>query len=73
VCGRPLLVDCGSAAVAEGRGGRANAGVLLDVMHPVVVANVGLRGAGEAKNRGGQATGDDAGKSEFLHFGAFFL
>jgi hypothetical protein len=47
--------------------------VRLDVIHPVVVTNVSLRGAGEAKNRGGEATGDDSGKSELLHFDAFFF
>ena len=46
----------------------------MDVINnPVVVTKVGLSGAGEAKNRGGEATGDDAGKSELLHFDAFFV
>ncbi len=72
--GRPFLGrGCGSATVAEGRGDRTDGGLLLDVVHPLVVTNVSLRGAGEAKNRGGEATGDDGSKSELLHFDAFFF
>jgi len=42
----PLLRrGCGSAAIAEGRGDRADGGMLLDVVHPVVVTNVSVRGA----------------------------
>jgi hypothetical protein len=71
--GVPSWSGCGSAAVAEGRGERADGGVLLDVLHPLVVNNVSLRGAGEAKNCGGEATGEDGSKSELLHFDAFFF
>jgi hypothetical protein len=45
--------------------------MLLDVLHPLVVTCVSLRGAGEAKNRGGETTGDDASKSELLHLMPF--
>ena len=72
--GRPFLVEVsGSAAVAEGRGDRADGGLLLDVVHPLVVTNVSLRGAGEPENRGRETTGDDGSKSELLHFDAFFF
>jgi len=37
-----------------------------------VVDAIGLGGACEAEGRGGHCTGDDGGKSELLHFGAFF-
>jgi len=47
--------------------------VLLDVLHPLVVTNVSLRGTGKAKNRGSKPTGNDGGKSELLHFDAFFF
>jgi hypothetical protein len=47
--------------------------VLLDVLHPLVVTNVSLRGTSKPKNRGSEATGDDGGKSELLHFDAFFF
>lgn len=63
----PLGRGCGSAAVAEGRGYWADGGLLLDVLHPVVVTNVSLRRAGQAKNRGGETTGDDCGKSELVN------
>ena len=45
----------------------------MDVLHPLVVTNVSLRGTGKAENRGGEATGDDGGKPELLHFDAFFF
>jgi len=77
---RPLPESCGGQEGAplrrmcsDGRGDRADGGVLLDVVHPVVVAKVSLRGAGKAKNRGGEAASDDAGKSELLHFGSHDL
>jgi hypothetical protein len=37
------------------------------------VADIGLRRSGETEDRGGQPASDDGGKSELLHFGAFFF
>jgi hypothetical protein len=45
----------------------------LDVMDPVVMGYAFLGRAGEAEDRGGQSASGDGGKSELLHFGAFFL
>jgi hypothetical protein len=46
LCGAPLPgPGPGSAAVADGRGNRADGGMLLGVLHPVVVTDVSLRGA----------------------------
>jgi hypothetical protein len=47
--------------------------MLLEVVHPIVVADVGLRASGQSKYRRGQTAGDHGGKSELLHFDAFFL
>jgi hypothetical protein len=47
--------------------------LLLDVVHPVVVNGIGLGGSCEAEDGGGQSAGDHGGKSELLHFGAFFF
>jgi hypothetical protein len=38
-----------------------------------VVAHIGLRRSGEPEDRGGQPAGDDGGKSELLHLGAFLF
>ncbi len=42
-------------------------------MNPVVVDDVGLRGSGEAEERGGQTGCDDGSESELLHLSAFFV
>jgi hypothetical protein len=52
----------------------------LDVLHPLVMADVGrkrkcrrgLRGCGEPQHCGGQTGSGNRGKSELLHFRAFF-
>jgi hypothetical protein len=56
-----------SQSVVHGRVDVRRSRVRLEGIDPVVVTNVSLRGAGEAKNRGGEAAGDDRGKSELLH------
>src|SRR5687767_12299152 len=66
LCGR-------SAALLDGGIHLRDVHRLLDVVHPVVVADVGRGRARQAEHGGGHTAGDDCGKSELLHFGAFFF
>jgi hypothetical protein len=62
-----------SAALVNAGVDLRRAHLRLDVMDPAVVGDAGLGRAGEAEDRGGQSASDDGGRSEPLHFGAFFL
>src|SRR5882757_7495868 len=71
--GAPLVEIRWSAALMDAGVDLRHAHLLLDVMNPVVVNRIGLSRSGETENGGGQSTGDHGGKSELLHFDAFFF
>jgi hypothetical protein len=62
-----------SVALVHARVDLRHAHLLLDVMDPVVVDDIGLGWSREAEDGGGQSAGDHGGKSELLHFDAFFF
>ena len=69
--GAPLVVNS-SATLLNAVVDLRHADLLLDVVDPVVVNRIGLGRSGEAEDRSGQSAGNDGGKSELLHSGAFF-
>jgi hypothetical protein len=71
--GAPLVEKRWSAALVDAGVDVRDAHLRLNVVDPVVVADIGLGRSGETEDRGGQPAGDDGGKSELLHFGAFFF
>ena len=62
-----------SAAVADYRCDDTGAGVLLDVVHPLVMGDVSLRRSCQADDGGGETSGDHAGKTKLLHVEALRL
>ena len=63
----------GSAAVAEHRGDAADGGLMLNVVDPLVVGDIGLSRRSQAEDRGRKAGNDGAGKSKLLHFEALLF
>jgi hypothetical protein len=62
-----------SAALLDARVDLRHAYELLHLTDRVVVIFIGLGRSCEAEDGGREPAGDDGGKTELLHFGAFFF
>jgi len=69
----PLFRENCSAALVHAGIHLGSGRALADLVDPVVVAQVRLGGRGQTQDSCDEPAGDDAGKSELLHCGAFFF